>query len=405
MKILAYNIGDGTLYFAEKENKGFAWFYGTPEDLERIRNDIRKLGFTPSKIYKRRRVHRIRTKYGVVKFESTEYSFNVSSRSFVALLHALGAPLGDKTYQRYEVPAWLLKCPKWIKRLFLASLFGAEMSSPFAIREHGYNFYMPYLSLNKVFWLVEDGKKFLNQIASLLEEFGVEVAKIVEGEEYLNQYMDITKRIKLLIKATPQNLIKLYENINFEYNSHRKWLANVAIQYLKLKLKVIAKRKEVQKVAIAMATQGKNLSEICNSLCSEFINRRFIERSVYEGRKTDPRIPFNFPKFLEFLEAVTRGLGKSGAVWDEIEEIKEVEFNDFVYDFTVKHKDHNFIANNFVVSNCGVRLLRTSLTLEQIRPKLKQLLEEIFKNVPSGVGRGGKIKLSPSQLQNEVLEA
>jgi tRNA-splicing ligase RtcB len=55
--------------------------------------------------------------------------------------------------------------------------------------------------------------------------------------------------------------------------------------------------------------------------------------------------------------------------------------------------------------NCGVRLLRTNLTEDQIRPKLPQLLDSVFKNVPSGVGRGGKIKLSPSQLQNEVLEA
>jgi tRNA-splicing ligase RtcB len=53
--------------------------------------------------------------------------------------------------------------------------------------------------------------------------------------------------------------------------------------------------------------------------------------------------------------------------------------------------------------NCGVRLLRTNLTEEDVRPKLKQLLEEIFRNVPSGVGRGGKIRLTISQL-DEVLE-
>jgi tRNA-splicing ligase RtcB len=40
-----------------------------------------------------------------------------------------------------------------------------------------------------------------------------------------------------------------------------------------------------------------------------------------------------------------------------------------------------------------------------VRPKLRELLESIFRNVPSGVGRSGKIRLSPSQLQNEVLEA
>jgi len=52
--------------------------------------------------------------------------------------------------------------------------------------------------------------------------------------------------------------------------------------------------------------------------------------------------------------------------------------------------------------NCGVRLLRTNLTAEQIKPKISQLLESIFINVPSGVGKMGKIRLTISQL-DEVL--
>jgi len=54
--------------------------------------------------------------------------------------------------------------------------------------------------------------------------------------------------------------------------------------------------------------------------------------------------------------------------------------------------------------NCGVRLLRTNLNVEQIRPKLPDLIESIFRNVPAGVGRSGKVRLSNSQLKNEVLE-
>ena len=52
--------------------------------------------------------------------------------------------------------------------------------------------------------------------------------------------------------------------------------------------------------------------------------------------------------------------------------------------------------------NCGVRLLRTNLTVDQIRPKLRELLESFFRNVPSGVGETGKVKLSFSEL-DEVL--
>ena len=54
--------------------------------------------------------------------------------------------------------------------------------------------------------------------------------------------------------------------------------------------------------------------------------------------------------------------------------------------------------------NCGVRLLRTNLSEEQVRAKLKELLEELFRNVPSGVGRSGKLRLSKGEL-DEVLVA
>ncbi len=52
--------------------------------------------------------------------------------------------------------------------------------------------------------------------------------------------------------------------------------------------------------------------------------------------------------------------------------------------------------------NCGVRLIRTDWTEEEIRPKLRELLDELFKEIPSGVGRGGQLKLSKEQLK-EIL--
>lgn len=53
--------------------------------------------------------------------------------------------------------------------------------------------------------------------------------------------------------------------------------------------------------------------------------------------------------------------------------------------------------------NCGVRLLRTNLILEQTRPHIPKLINTMFDNVPSGVGVGGKRKLSPHEVE-EVLE-
>ena len=52
--------------------------------------------------------------------------------------------------------------------------------------------------------------------------------------------------------------------------------------------------------------------------------------------------------------------------------------------------------------NCGVRLLRSNLTEAAVRAKLKELVNDLFSSIPSGVGSKGAIKLSPSQL-DEVL--
>ena len=48
--------------------------------------------------------------------------------------------------------------------------------------------------------------------------------------------------------------------------------------------------------------------------------------------------------------------------------------------------------------NCGVRLLKTDWTEDEIRPKLRELLNELFRQVPSGVGRGGQTRLSKSEM-------
>jgi len=52
--------------------------------------------------------------------------------------------------------------------------------------------------------------------------------------------------------------------------------------------------------------------------------------------------------------------------------------------------------------NCGVRLLRTNLTEEEVRPKIEQLIAELFVNIPSGVGSEGKIRMSGKEL-DEVM--
>jgi tRNA-splicing ligase RtcB len=48
--------------------------------------------------------------------------------------------------------------------------------------------------------------------------------------------------------------------------------------------------------------------------------------------------------------------------------------------------------------NCGVRLLRSDLKQEDVRPKIRELVEELFVAVPSGVGSEGRLRVTNAEL-------
>ncbi|MFC1802341.1 RtcB family protein [Thermoproteota archaeon] len=54
--------------------------------------------------------------------------------------------------------------------------------------------------------------------------------------------------------------------------------------------------------------------------------------------------------------------------------------------------------------NCGVRLMRTDLTYNEVDAKKEELINEIFRLVPCGVGVGSKMRLSTNELAKAVTE-
>lgn len=54
--------------------------------------------------------------------------------------------------------------------------------------------------------------------------------------------------------------------------------------------------------------------------------------------------------------------------------------------------------------NCGVRLLSTSLNESEVRPRIDQLINALFHNVPSGLGSQGKIRISQKDMNQLMIE-
>jgi tRNA-splicing ligase RtcB len=49
--------------------------------------------------------------------------------------------------------------------------------------------------------------------------------------------------------------------------------------------------------------------------------------------------------------------------------------------------------------NCGVRLIASRLRKEEVAPKMPQLIDALYRSVPTGVGSEGALKLSPQEEQ------
>ncbi len=54
--------------------------------------------------------------------------------------------------------------------------------------------------------------------------------------------------------------------------------------------------------------------------------------------------------------------------------------------------------------NCGCRLMTTALGLEEVRPRVRDLVAALFRDIPSGVGSKGPVKLSEREERKVLVE-
>lgn len=54
--------------------------------------------------------------------------------------------------------------------------------------------------------------------------------------------------------------------------------------------------------------------------------------------------------------------------------------------------------------NCGVRLLRTDLTVDDVESRLADLIDQLYINIPAGVGGEGNLRVSEAELKQVMLK-
>lgn len=127
--------------------------------------------------------------------------------------------------------------------------------------------------------------------------------------------------------------------------------------------------------------------------------------------RADMRVPARFFA----TEALLEDMLQDAAPWQLVNVATLPGIVGYAYAMPDMHQGYGFpiggvaafdAANGGVISpggigydiNCGVRLLRSGLTRGEIKTKLEDLATALFGIIPSGMGRGGRLKLQGADL-------
>ncbi|MBU2639270.1 MAG: hypothetical protein KKG75_01020 [Nanoarchaeota archaeon] len=344
-RLMGHLFGDGT--FILKKDSARLIFRGKKKDLITIRKDIESLGFKPEKIYIKTVENKIITVKGKkLNIKGSGYDFEIRSKPLALLFSALGTPNGDKAKLGYRVPKWIIDGPDFIKREFLASYFGSELTKVKIRESSSTSLRSLVFKISKIESKFESAKLFVSDISNLLKIFNVKIGSVRIEEGNLRKDGNITKVLVISIHDN-KSIRNLLGKIGYIYDSEKDNIARLAYQYLIEKQKQIEKREKDCREILDLFKKYKSIKKIME-IKSDY-SRSQIEFWVYNKKDFTSGLQNNFISFDEWK--LKNADIKNGFVYDPIEEIKET-YVPFVYDVTTTENTHNFFANGFLSSNC-----------------------------------------------------
>ncbi|MBI4448025.1 DNA-directed RNA polymerase subunit B'' [Candidatus Woesearchaeota archaeon] len=343
-RLLGHIFSDG---HCGKNNLEF--YCGTKEDAEAIANDIRLLGFEPSKIMEKHT--RIKIGDKIVNYKTFMLS---KGGALHALLVCSGAPVGKKTDVNVELPSWVLKASLSAKREFLAALLGGDGPKPRFTkridRKSGSKLHIDSLIFHKRADMKENIIKFSQDIKKLFGEFGFVIKNIRLKEDYLRKDGSTMLKCEIIFGKSQKNIKTLLTRIGYRYCIQKEREANYIGEWLRLHDFAVNKRINLKNEAKKLYKGGvkpKKISAILN-LNYRVVQGWLFEPSKYENTRLSQNMLLPYDVWLKESK-----LGASGAVWEKIV-CKEVEDLDDVRDFTTAENTHSFIANGFITHNCPI---------------------------------------------------
>ena len=343
-RLLGHLLSDGS---CDKRNIVFSC--GSRTDAEKVQQDIRLLGFEPSKIM----VEKTQLKKDNKTVYYTTYRVTKGGA-----LHALfvqsGTPTGKRTDKEFSIPQWIFSSSPSVKREFLAGFMGGDGPKPRvqkrSERKTGSKPKISPIVIHKSTKYKKNLQEFACDLKKLFEEFAVTTSKITIKHDYTRKDGTPMLKCRLSLGESQENLKKLLARIGYRYCKQKEENANYISEWLRLRENSINNRIQLKRQVRALYEQGKTPKAISTQLG---INYRVVNGWLFEAYKyKNTRLSqHHLPSFENWLEYSR--IGSSGAIWERIISKEPTELDD-VRDFTTKESTHSLIANGFITHNCAI---------------------------------------------------
>ena len=347
IRLLGVISGDGHL---TQDAKRISVYTTNQVDAEDLVADFARLGYK-ARIARRER-HEQR---------KAELHVYVNSTALHALFAALGSPVGKKQWP--EAPLhWLFDMPSWVRAHFLSAFCSAEMMTPRVLKSQ-----LPNLQLKQA----GDNPNSINFIARLFESLGYPVSVAPSGISRGDRHDYV---LQLLGGGATQ--VSFFEEIGSCY-AHDKRVrgAEAASVYWQHTVRVL-ERTAAQAEARQLKAAGMHWKEIMAAVTSRYeVAHGFVYHAIYGDRGT-PRL-------------TTRQWEPDSSgeiVWVPVAELTPGGVQP-VFDVVTADPAQAFFASGVVVHNCGNKAARTNIRAVDLRPNIRQVLDDIARTVVFGIGR------------------
>jgi|GEM_PF-669466 DNA topoisomerase-1 len=267
----------------------------------------------------------------------------ISSKSLTRVFEGLGCPYGNKT-ELFDIPNIVFEDIDYIASL-LAGYYDAD--GHFSTKKTGCNNNSPQINLTS------KNINVLKKIKIILQFLGIggyiwtkkSNAREIEGHDLKIYSKDADKFYNLIINHTRVKKDELQNVKELSIRNYKKYSHHYSIIYANWE----------------------------NKFKSGIIRKFNLSNQVSKNRGLSLNKLRELSEYL--IDNDLKRISKGDVYISKIKEIKEIEYEDEVYDLTVETY-HNFIANGVIVHNCSYP--RTS---SQKLPKDRNYLEETLKNI------------------------